>query len=193
MESETKPNRAHHGNGQKEPLDPTKIAPSHYGRPHSRIENYEMKVSIPSKLTCRYGAQGMSGQVQSIVPPQLRFWAAVVVITIFALLCATPPTVPGKKSVLQRTDKKIYHVLPESLRIAGARPKFDAFLKKARGNGMVDHGCIVIGRVVTATAVVEKDTLIVDVRNGGQQSLDGIGNLGQGQISTIERVGSAGE
>jgi hypothetical protein len=28
MESETKPNKAHHENGQKEPLDPVKIAPT---------------------------------------------------------------------------------------------------------------------------------------------------------------------
>jgi hypothetical protein len=28
MESETKPNKAHHENGQKEPLDPAKIAPT---------------------------------------------------------------------------------------------------------------------------------------------------------------------
>ena len=29
MESETKPNKAHHENGQKEPLDPVKIAPTY--------------------------------------------------------------------------------------------------------------------------------------------------------------------
>jgi hypothetical protein len=28
MESETKPNKAHHENGQKESLDPAKIAPT---------------------------------------------------------------------------------------------------------------------------------------------------------------------
>ena len=28
MELETKPNKAHHENGQKEPLDPAKIAPT---------------------------------------------------------------------------------------------------------------------------------------------------------------------
>ena len=28
MESETKPNKAHHENGQKEPLDPVKVVPT---------------------------------------------------------------------------------------------------------------------------------------------------------------------
>ena len=75
----------------------------------------------------------------------------------------TPLTVPGKKSVLQRMDEKIYHVLPESFRIARARTKFGTFLKKARGDGMVNHGYVVIRRVVTTAAVVKENTLIVDV------------------------------
>ena len=100
---------------------------------------------------------------------------------------------PGKKSVLKRMDEKIYHILPEGLRIARARTKFGALLNKARGHGMVNHGCVVIGRVATTTAVVEENTLIVDVQNGDQQSLDGVRNLGQRQISTVERVRSARE
>jgi hypothetical protein len=47
MESETKPNKAHHENGQKESLDPAKIAPT---TPHSKIvltvEDYVLKASI---------------------------------------------------------------------------------------------------------------------------------------------------
>jgi hypothetical protein len=32
MESEAKPNKAHHENGQKESLDPAKIAPTSQGK-----------------------------------------------------------------------------------------------------------------------------------------------------------------
>ena len=47
MESETKPNKAHHENGQKEPLDPVKIAPTNPVRDRRiGVVHYRKKVSI---------------------------------------------------------------------------------------------------------------------------------------------------
>ena len=47
MESETKPNKAHHENGQKESLDPAKIAPTKSdNRPTSRGDDFQLKSRI---------------------------------------------------------------------------------------------------------------------------------------------------
>ena len=40
MESEKKPNKPHHENGQKEPLDPAKIAPNLQILKDSRVDDY---------------------------------------------------------------------------------------------------------------------------------------------------------
>jgi hypothetical protein len=44
MESQMKPNKAHHGNGQKEPVDPAKIAPtSRCSKKVLKSEDYWLK------------------------------------------------------------------------------------------------------------------------------------------------------
>ena len=46
MESETKPNKAYHENGQKESLDPAKIAPTNLDPTVIlKVEDYALKVS----------------------------------------------------------------------------------------------------------------------------------------------------
>ena len=47
MESETKPNKAHHENGQKEPLDPAKIAPTTLRFELTiKVDDYQQKASM---------------------------------------------------------------------------------------------------------------------------------------------------
>jgi hypothetical protein len=47
MESETKPNKAHHENGQKESLDPAKIAPTKSEDQSTlRVDDFHLKVSL---------------------------------------------------------------------------------------------------------------------------------------------------
>jgi hypothetical protein len=47
MESETKPNKAHHENGQKEPLDPAKIAPTN---PCSTMTSWAADYGLKSRI-----------------------------------------------------------------------------------------------------------------------------------------------
>jgi hypothetical protein len=52
MESETKPNKPHHENGQKEPLDPGKIVPTKVALSGNlEGEDYGLEVSITFELT----------------------------------------------------------------------------------------------------------------------------------------------
>ena len=51
MESETKPNKAHHENGQKESLDPVKIAPTKSRDWPARMgADFQLKASIREAL-----------------------------------------------------------------------------------------------------------------------------------------------
>jgi hypothetical protein len=50
MESEAKPSKAHHENGQKESLDLANIAhTSQYRQPYAGVEDYELKEMIAMK------------------------------------------------------------------------------------------------------------------------------------------------
>ena len=60
MESETNPNKAHHENGQKEPLDPGKIAPTTLQSKHpSIIEDFRC---TPQKKENQYSVVKEQGE-----------------------------------------------------------------------------------------------------------------------------------
>jgi hypothetical protein len=59
--------RRRHGGRGLNARNPSAMSPtSLYRGRYSRIEEYELKVSIALKLTCRYGAQHNSGEVQRL-------------------------------------------------------------------------------------------------------------------------------
>jgi len=78
MESEAKPNKAHHENGQEESLDPAKIAPTKFENYEAlRSEDYEFKVrtTIYVLQKCLFSSQLLSGYCYFIIYPNPpHFW-----------------------------------------------------------------------------------------------------------------------